>query len=281
MTSARVIRLAVGLAVAASLSGCAGLPRLSHWVSVKPVETVAEQPNSREDGYYAGASAAISRRDYADALDLLQAARARKPDDVRVLNAFGVVYDKLGRFDLSARYYQQARRLDPASTVVAANLTYSAMLQARSELPATAEATPVSKEQQTRAAALPPAAIRLGFAPQWIATPPPTRSLPGFEIEIADASSGPGRVEPLRKELIRLGWAAPRIVLLGANPAARTTISYPARSLKVARGLANTLPAGVQLVDCADACNRIRLVIGADASKWRLGGRYPAQARGD
>lgn len=281
MTSARVLGLAVGLALAASLSGCAGLPRLSHWVSVKPVETGAEQPNSREDGYYAGASAAISRRDYADALDLLQAARARKPDDVRVLNAFGVVYDKLGRFDLSARYYEQARRLDPASTVVAANLTYSAMLQARSELPATAEAAPVFQKQQTLAAAMPLAAIRLGFAPQWIAPPAPARQLPGFELEIADASGGPGRVEPLRRELIRLGWAAPRIVLPDATPASRTTISYPARSLKVARGLANTLPAGARLVDCADACNRIRLVIGSDALKWRLDRRYPAQARGD
>ena len=29
-------------------------------------------------------------------------------DDIRVLNAFGVVYDKLGRFDLSARYYDEA-----------------------------------------------------------------------------------------------------------------------------------------------------------------------------
>ena len=52
----------------------------------------------RQDSYYASATAAIGRRDYAEALELLQAARERaSPDDVRVLNAFGVIYDKLGR----------------------------------------------------------------------------------------------------------------------------------------------------------------------------------------
>ena len=59
-------------------------------------------------GYYENAVTAINARHYALALEYLQAARAQKPDDVRVLTAFGVVYDKLGRFDLSARYYAQA-----------------------------------------------------------------------------------------------------------------------------------------------------------------------------
>ncbi len=84
-----------------------------------------------DDGAYAAAATAIERRDYAEALDQLQAARERKPDDVRVLNAFGVVYDKLGRFDLSARYYGQAKALDPSSAIVEHNLAYSSELQGR------------------------------------------------------------------------------------------------------------------------------------------------------
>jgi Flp pilus assembly protein TadD len=85
-----------------------------------------------DDADYAGAVSAIHRRDYAGALDFLQAGRLRKADDVRVLNAFGVVYDKLGRFDLSERYYLQALAIDPASAIVAGNLAYSLALQGRS-----------------------------------------------------------------------------------------------------------------------------------------------------
>ena len=40
---------------------------------------------------------------YGRALEYLQAAKAKDPRNVRALNALGVVYDKLGRFDLSAR----------------------------------------------------------------------------------------------------------------------------------------------------------------------------------
>src|SRR3569833_1113655 len=80
-------------------------------------------------GYYENAVTAINDRRYGLALEYLQAARNQKPDDVRVLTAFGVVYDKLGRFDLSARYYAQAASLDPKSRIVAADMDYSRKLQ--------------------------------------------------------------------------------------------------------------------------------------------------------
>lgn len=283
MTSTQILRFPVGVALAVSLTGCAGLPRIAHWAPIKPVNTAAVQPTAREDGYYAGASAAISRRDYAEALDLLQAARARKPDDARVLNAFGVVYDKLGRFDLSARYYEQARQLDPASAVVAANVTYSAVLRARSELPLAEEVAPIAQERPVLAVAPSPypSVIRLGFAPQAIALAPAAAGRVGFAVEIADASGAPAQLDSLRRGLIRLGWSTPRIVLPRTTPAPYTTITYPARSVAVARGLANTLPARVRMVECADTCDRIRLVIGVDAAKWRLDRRYAALAQGD
>ena len=46
-----------------------------------------------------------------------------------MLNAFGVVYDKLGRFDLSARYYAQAKAIAPRSMIVLGNIAYSHALQ--------------------------------------------------------------------------------------------------------------------------------------------------------
>jgi len=283
MTSVQFLRLSVGVALVVSLSGCASLPRVAHWAPIKPVTTASAQPAAREDGYYAGAAAAISRRDYAEALDLLQAARARKPDDARVLNAFGVVYDKLGRFDLSTRYYEQARRLDPASPVVAANITYSAELQARSELTLAEDSAPIVQDRPVLAVAAPPppAVIRLGFSPQptVLATAPVVRL--GFAVEIADASGAPAQLEGLRRGLVRLGWSTPRVVLPRTTPEPYTTITYPAARATVARGLANTLPARVRMVECADACDRIRLVIGADAAKWGLDRRYALAAQGD
>lgn len=123
----RLTRKLFWLPALMSVAACAG-PR------VKPAtftgRTVGGADLSTVDGgYYADAIAALNVRDYARALDLLQMARAKKPDDVRVFNAFGVVYDKLGRFDLSARYYAQAKALDPGSVIVARNLAYSARLQ--------------------------------------------------------------------------------------------------------------------------------------------------------
>jgi tetratricopeptide (TPR) repeat protein len=90
---------------------------------------------SKIDLYYSGAVRAIEARDYAQALDYLQTARVIAPEDVRVINAFGVVYDKLGRFDLSRRYYAQAKALDPTSKVVDNNLAYSERLQGLSHEP--------------------------------------------------------------------------------------------------------------------------------------------------
>ncbi|MBS0490718.1 MAG: tetratricopeptide repeat protein, partial [Proteobacteria bacterium] len=130
-----MLRTVAVLALVPGLAGCALWPRAVAWVDFRAVQTSEVQRFSRQDGYYNSSVAAIERRDYAAALDLLQAARATKPDDVRVLNAFAVVYDKLGRFDLSARYYEQAQRLDPASPVLARNIAYSATLQTRVAAP--------------------------------------------------------------------------------------------------------------------------------------------------
>lgn len=119
-----------GAALTALLAvGCATAPQQAQWVEARPLQIGGDRQASAADGYYSGAVAAIGRRDYAAALELLQMARARAPRDVRVFNAFGVVYDKLGRFDLSARYYSQAAALEPSSPIIAANVAYSAVLE--------------------------------------------------------------------------------------------------------------------------------------------------------
>jgi hypothetical protein len=138
-----IARLGIVCGLSLGLSACALLPHGRPWlaflthprpqVHVRPIEPAAPGPVlPADEGLYRDAASAIGRRDYGRALDLLQAARDRNPRDPRVPNAFGVVYDKLGRFDLSAEFYAEAEGLDPGSPIVANNRAYSLMLQGRS-----------------------------------------------------------------------------------------------------------------------------------------------------
>lgn len=114
-------------------AGCLALPA-GRPVKLTSVHTPSE-PVSKIELYYSAAVRKIEARDYAQALDYLQTARGIAPQDVRVINAFGVVYDKLGRFDLSRRYYAEARALEPTSRIVANNIAYSDRLQGLSQAP--------------------------------------------------------------------------------------------------------------------------------------------------
>ena len=123
------VRLSLVFLAGSCLAACAPLfvdgPSRQPTPGARAVQTDLGSPI----GYYDNAVTAINGRHYALALEYLQAARTRAPADVRVLTAFGVVYDKLGRFDLSARYYAQAAAVDPQSKIITADMDYSRRLQ--------------------------------------------------------------------------------------------------------------------------------------------------------
>ena len=276
-------RLVLAAALAASLGGCASFHHFAQWVRIKPVApaSLGARPSNRVDSYYASAKAAIARRDYADALELLQAAREQKADDFRVLNAFGVVYDKLGRFDLSERYYAQAKTLDPASAILVNNIAYSKALRLGAAL-SPLDAAPIQLARaDTDQVASPieparPSVIRLGFA-----RPSATNlALAGKPLEVANASGRKDGAVPVVRALVRLGWTTPNVSVAAARREARSTIQYPTSGLTVANALARTLPAGVQLVDCG-ACDGLRLVLGADSGAWPIVARAGHDARGE
>ncbi|WP_312162176.1 LytR C-terminal domain-containing protein [Phenylobacterium sp.] len=270
------------LALAPGLAGCALFPKAAAWVDFKSVQTSEVQRFTREDGYYNSATRAIARRDYAGALEMLQGARAYNPDDVRVLNAFAVVYDKLGRFDLSARYYEQAERLDPGSQILAGNMAYSASLQTRLAAPAYAALQPAPAAAPVRsepALAARPAVVRLGpVQPILVARTGPGQM--GRPLELADLSGRAGGAEPVRSALRRLGWSVGEAVV-GGERQARTTITYGDRNAMVAQALQRTLPGPASLIRCNDDCQGIRLAIGADAVGWAWPNRADQVLRGD
>jgi hypothetical protein len=133
MKKMRPLKYLIVTASAGALSACAS------WlggdeIKVRPFNNISSLSSESRDPLYESAATAIDQRDYGRALDYLQEAKARNPSNIKVLNALGVIYDKLGRFDLSARYYDQARAIDPNSRIVAANLDYSRTLQGLSPL---------------------------------------------------------------------------------------------------------------------------------------------------
>ncbi|MGH6964866.1 MAG: LytR C-terminal domain-containing protein, partial [Phenylobacterium sp.] len=178
----------------------------------------------------------------------------------------------------------EGRALAPDSPVLASNLAYSAALEQRAEAHADAEpAQAVVALAPVIATPRPligtPGAIRLAYVQQ-AQLPVVLPVLSGRPLQIVNASGAAGAQQVVVR-LASLGWSTPRAVARAPQLRARTEISYPDRSVRVARALANTLPPGVRLVSCAAACSAIRLTIGADSLAWRPPSRRPASNRGD
>jgi len=108
----------VVVVLAISISGCA-------WSdgALSPAQpgTEAQQP---ADPYEVG-KAYFAQAQYGLALESFRAALRQSPDSTRNLNAVAACYDRMLRFDLADRYYQQALALDPHSVQTLNNLGYS------------------------------------------------------------------------------------------------------------------------------------------------------------
>lgn len=196
---------AVTLGVCAvGLTGCASLGASEPEVDVRPVLSEAQPTPASQDVYYLSAVNLIEGRNYAAALRALQIARSHHPNEARILNAFGIVYDKLGRFDLSARYYAQAQAADPQSSIVASNMAYSRWLQAQAEAPAPVEVAEALATEPTPAVVViqpvrpAPEAVAVASAPVAVAEAVEPEPLPAIKGRILAYTSAPKtpRAEP-------------------------------------------------------------------------------------
>lgn len=292
-----ILRL-VGLCVfpLAGVSVAACMPFLDgdFWQSESKVEARAIQSDLRSSiGYYEKAVTAINDRRYALALEYLQAARNQKPDDVRVLTAFGVIYDKLGRFDLSARYYGQAAALDPKSRVIAADMDYSRRLQGISGSGPAAVAANIAPdhvpESLPQVAALPDTGSdpslamaetdrgpipNVGGASHPADAHVPAKSagkpvfLTGHPLTIVDASGRSDTEAPVRAYLSGLGWSLAKDT--SKLPArTETRIVYKDTMVTAAKALARTLSLPMRLT-ASDSVEGLQLVLGGDISGGNL-----------
>lgn len=284
------------------LSGIFGCALFDPPLDVRAIQSPAGPVLAPDDALYQAAVRAIVTRNYGLALDYLQAARQKQRTDVRVLNAFGVVYDKLGRFDLSARYYAEAKKLDPASAIVTSNLAYSARLQGNTELPlAGSEAVATLPTLPRMTGALAPGSVSIGQPANPAVPLPPTEPLvaipgasapeepltsgspepaelarpvgavlsgkpllTGAPLMIVNASGLPGASEPVRQHLVSKGWTAPRSAMSDGASQPDTTIRFAASNAVVASGLARTLSFPSRLLRCEGQCRGLRLTLGRD-----------------
>jgi tetratricopeptide (TPR) repeat protein len=242
-------------------------------VRVAPTTLAPAGPNALLDRLYADAVQEMQRRDYATALDLLQMARARKTDDPRVLTAMGVIYDKLGRFDLSDRYYTLAEAADPGSKVVAMDRAYSERLQ-RAEAESATEADGAEAARLARIESARPitALTQLDTAETRAEGPgaDPLR-LPHIElsaalksgVEVRDATGLSGGADPIKSRLAHAGWSLDHLPLRARMTSAVSRIVYPEDYARVARALARTLPTPATLQACG-ACLRLEVIVGRD-----------------
>jgi tetratricopeptide (TPR) repeat protein len=248
--------------VAPALQGCVVLQRLADRSGIMaPRETrftptpalASPDPAAVVDRLYARAAQAIAARDYALALDLLQVAAARAPDDVRVLNAQGVVYDKLGRFDLSGRYYTHALRIDPQSTIVAHNQVYSAYLRDQGTVSNQARLAP------------PPVPTPSPVAPPRSAVRP---------VEIVDATGRAEGASPTHLALTNLGWSV--ALSASAPPSERSVLIYGRGYRNLAQALARSLPFFPAIAAGEGGGSPLKLILGADAVRPEVQARTKA-----
>ena len=218
MRKSRALKPALVSISAMALLGC--MP-VTDAPQIRPLQSAATAPV--RDMLYESAISAIDKRDYARALDYLQQARLRDPRNPRVLNAMGVIYDKLGRFDLSARYYAQAQEADPASKVVANNMAYSKVLQG------------LSHQDGTNIAELPPtgavtvaSAAPVMTAPSDIPSPPVAAA--SQPVRMADNIPATQIPRPIARPALPLSGPQPVTVAAKEVPAVARSTTSSARS---------------------------------------------------
>ena len=263
-------------ALLAGLAACQNRSFFDHSAKVTPVAPQLSPvgPYAVEDRLYNHAVKAIEDRDYSLALDILQLAKETRPDDPRVLTAMGVVYDKLGRFDLSARYYTLAEQVDPGSKVVAIDRAYSEQIQ-RAGVADAGGVTVMSRLESNNNTALslagPPSVIARQVAQI-------TRIIRAG-VGISNATGRPQGANLARSRLARVGWSVPTTPSAYPRRLAVSTVSYPPVTFRVAKALARSLPYPVRLKACPD-CSQLRLYVGLDALTRTVATRTSETHRG-
>lgn len=225
-----------GTAGALVLAGCANQAELT--IRAKPTGLAqGEQPvNFRvaeARGHFALGNVGL-------ALEGFRKALREEPANVDAMNGIAACYDRMGRFDLSRRYYEQALAVAPGDARLYANLAVSLELQGRRH-----EAASVRSELAARLNAGHAATIELASVPaEPPAEPEQVAEAPSFASEpVVGPSSelaltrAPIATVPIAVEVeaTQLAAAPPKPVAAAPQPASEAApMAMPAPVVSVA-----------------------------------------------
>lgn len=292
-----VLRTLLLLAAAASLAACAGAPPTEVRVSESRIPANAGAAQLVQLG-----QAQLGLGNVALALESFRKAARLDPTSIEALGGIAIAYERMGRFDLSSRYYEGALALAPRDSELLARL--AAALDAagqgerasrgRSEIAApggrVAEGSSHSSSQakvepQREPASLGgPRLVRLsagevalvsGSGPVFEAPRPPSpvprrqaarHGQPG--IAILNAARVARLAARTKARLEGEGWQG-LVIGDAATVRATSVIFYPASQQSEADALARRFGI-VRLLD--PAATRITILLGRDAASGALGG---------
>jgi hypothetical protein len=122
----RLLTMTAGYALLAACSGGSGVATFS----ARPV--VPEGYGTADAGSpYQSGKRQLEAGNVGLAIDAFRKAIRSEPGSLDALNGLAVAYDRIGRFDLSRRYYEQALGIEPDSATILHNLGYSLTLQGK------------------------------------------------------------------------------------------------------------------------------------------------------
>lgn len=219
------------------------------------------------------------------ALQGFRAAYREDPANVDALNGMAACYDKMGRFDLSRGYYEQALALAPHDRRLYANLATSLDLQGRAE-----EAARVRTEMAERMAVK-----AAGDAPEPMRTAQLESSLTPVPATPAPAPANPFPVEPAATVTVALAppepaappppssQPGPRLERVSLAEVELVTRPRPAlaQQIRPARQATVTLVAPPPRVILLNAARREGLAARTRASLQRQGWRNVAIGNAD
>lgn len=115
----------------ALLAACAGLDVARF--EARPVVPEGYALRGSESDLYQQGKRQLQAGHAALAIDAFRRAARARPDSIDALNGLAVAYDRIGRYDLSRRYYEAALGREPTSAMLLHNFGYSLALQGKRE----------------------------------------------------------------------------------------------------------------------------------------------------
>lgn len=233
-TGGRILATVASLAMA----GCGGEPgKLSIRATASPIKQERQPLPAR----IAEAQAQLALGNVGLALEAYRKAVREDPASTLALAGLADCYDRMGRFDVSRRYYEQALAMSPGDVALLAALSESLRLQGRSDEAAAlrteiaerlaAAVPPAEVQGQTQAGAQPPAPASAAANPEPVAiaavessaATAPVRLVAAQFPELPAAAANPGAEAaatpaPARSVTVKLPPPRPAVARIAAAP---------------------------------------------------------------